>query len=204
MEKPAEVQHPVHDLIRRRWSPRAFDPRPLAPEHLASLLEAARWAPSSMNEQPWRFVVATRDDAEGFERLLGCLVPGNQVWARDAGALLLSVASLSFARGGKANRHAYHDVGLASGQLALQAVALGLALHFMAGYDAEAARERLAIPAGFDPVAAIAVGYPGDPARLSDELRSRELAPRSRRGIDEIVFGGRWDQVWQAPPASGA
>ena len=104
MENPAALDHPVHSLIERRWSPRAFADKPVDPAHLESLLEAARWAPSSFNEQPWRFIVATREDPENFQRLLDCLAPGNQEWAGKAAVLMLSVASLSFARNGKPNQ----------------------------------------------------------------------------------------------------
>ncbi len=119
MENLAALDHPVHSLIERRWSPYAFADKPVDPADLHSLLEAARWAPSSFNEQPWRFIVATRDDPEIFQRLLDCLAPANQEWAGKVPVLMLSVAALRFAKNGKPNRHALHDVGLASAMLAL-------------------------------------------------------------------------------------
>ena len=131
MENLATLDYPVHSLIEQRWSPRVFADKPVDLTDLASLLEASRWAPSSFDEQPWRFIVATKDDPALFQRLLDCLVPANQEWAGKVPVLMLSVASLSFARNGKPNRHASHDVGLASATLALQATNIGLAVHFM-------------------------------------------------------------------------
>ena len=131
MEKPAETQFPVHDLIKKRWSPRAFSDRMVAPQAVLTLLESARWAASSFNDQPWSFIVATKDDPAEYARLLGCLVEGNQSWARAAPVLILSMARLSFSGNQKPNRHAYHDVGLAVGNFLVQATALGLSVHQM-------------------------------------------------------------------------
>lgn len=193
MDKTAVTEFPIHELIARRWSPRAFSERPVEEQKLASLLEAARWAPSCYNEQPWRFFVATRDEPERHARLASCLVPGNRVWAEKAWVLALSVARLAFERTGKPNRHALHDVGLAVGGLLVQAEALGLATHQMAGFDGAKARELLWIPDGYEPVAMIAIGYRGEPELLPEELREREIAPRVRKSLEEIVFGERWD-----------
>jgi nitroreductase len=192
MDKPADTQYPIHDLLRQRWSPRAFDDRPIEPEKLRSLFEAARWAPSSNNGQPWRFIVANKDYETEWNRLLACLVEGNQKWAYRAPVLILSVASLNFEDDAKPNRHAFHDTGMAVENLVLQATALGLAAHQMAGFDVEKARVDLKIPLGYEPVAMIAVGYPGDLASLPDRLREREQQPRSRLPISEWTFSGQW------------
>jgi nitroreductase len=194
MEKPADTQYPIHDLLRQRWSPRAFDDRPIEPEKLLSLCEAARWAPSSNNEQPWRFIVANKDYETEWNRLLACLVEGNRKWAYRAPVLILSVASLNFEDDSTPNRHAFHDTGMAVENLVLQATALGLSAHQMAGFDVEKARADLKIPPGYEPVTMIAVGYPGDLASLPDRLRERELQPRSRRPISEWTFSGRWGE----------
>lgn len=191
MNKPAEPQYAINSLIEKRWSPRSFQDRAVEPEKLRSCLEAARWAASCFNEQPWRFIVALHDDEDGFGRLADCLAPGNS-WARQAGVLLMSVAATKFARSGKPNRHAFHDTGLATAQLVLQATELGLAVHQMAGFDREKAREAYSIPEDFDPVAVLAIGYGGQPDQLSDELKTRELAPRVRRSQAEFVFAGAW------------
>jgi nitroreductase len=194
MEKPADTQHPIHDLIKRRWSPRAFSDQQIEAEKLHMLLEAARWAPSSNNEQPWRFIIANKDHETEWNRLLACLVEGNRKWAYRAPVLILSVASLNFQDDSTPNRHALHDTGMAVENLVLQATALGLATHQMAGFDVEKARADLKIPSGYEPVAMIAVGYPGDLAFLPDRLRERELQPRSRQPISEWTFSGQWGE----------
>ena len=193
MKKTADVSQPVHPLIAERWSPRAFADTPLGAAEVGSLLEAARWAPSCFNAQPWRFLVATRSgDPDGFERLASCLMDGNS-WAKAAPLLILTVAESNFERNGKPNRHAWHDVGLAAENLVLQAQAMGLVTHQMAGFDAARAREVLGIPEGFEPVAMVAVGHPGDPSTLPDPLGEREAAPRERKPLTAIAFGAGWE-----------
>ena len=178
MELRTEIDHPVHDLIRRRWSPRAFADRPVEAEKLCSLLEAARWAASSYNEQPWSFLVATRDQTDVFEKMVGCLVEGNVPWASKAPVLLLSVAKLSFKRNDKPNKAAIHDLGLAAGNLVLEATVRGLSVHQMIGILPDRARELYEIPDGSDAVTGIAIGYAGDPDALPDHLKERDLAAR--------------------------
>ena len=192
MERLRDTSHAIHDLLRRRWSPRAFSDRPVEREKLLSLFEAARWAPSSNNEQPWHYIVATKDDPEEFARLLGCLVEGNQRWAKAAPVLALSVASSTFARNGKPNKHAFHDVGQAVACLTVEATSLGLFVHQMAGFVPEKARETYRISANMEPVAALALGYLGDPNSLPDELRQRELTLSPRKPVGEFVFRGTW------------
>ena len=193
MEKPADVACPIHALLQRRWSPRAFADRMVEPEQLQSLFEAARWAPSSNNEQPWHFIVGTKADPSAHDRLVACLKEGNRKWAFRAPVLILSVARLNLEDEGAPNRHAWHDTGMAALSLCLQATALGLVTHQMAGFEIEKARTDLGIPAGYEPVAMIAVGYPGDPASLPDYLRERELKPRERKAVTEFVSHGRWN-----------
>jgi nitroreductase len=192
MEKPAETQYPIHELLQRRWSPRAFSDKSVSLEQMRSLLEAARWAPSSNNEQPWTFLVATKQDQTDYDRLLNCLRPTNQLWARFAPVLAMSVAKLVFTDDGEPNRHALHDVGLAVENLVVQATALGLMVHQMAGIYPEKVRELYGIPAEYDVVAAIAIGYPGDPSILPDRFRQRESAKRSRKPIADFTFAGYW------------
>ncbi len=192
IERALEVEAPVHDLIARRRSPRAFDSnRPVPRSAILSLLEAARLPPPSFNEQPWRFLVFDGEDPAFLEQARGCLADGN-AWARAAPVLLLSVSADRWVRDGTPNRHAQHDVGLASESLAIQATAMGLGVHFMAGFDAGRARSLFGIPEGFTPMAMIAVGYPGHPDQLPQRLRERELAPRRRKAISEIAFAARW------------
>lgn len=194
MRKPASTEVPIHDLIRERWSPRAFSDKRISPEVLRSLFEAARWAPSSNNEQPWAYFVAAQEDGENFVKLAGVLVEFNANWARRAPVLALSVARLKSQRDGKPNRVALHDVGSASAQLTLEANVRGLFVHQMAGFHVEKARAAFGIPEDWEPVAAIAIGYPGDPESLPQPLRDRELAPRARKPLKEFVMSGTWGQ----------
>ncbi|MBR8839424.1 MAG: nitroreductase family protein [Stigonema ocellatum SAG 48.90 = DSM 106950] len=193
-EKLAQTQYPIHDLIRNRWSPRAFADRPVDPDKLLSLLEAARWAPSSYNHQPWSFIIATKDDATEYNRLLSILVEFNQGWAKNAPVLILAVAKIR-SDDGKENRHAFHDVGLAIENLVIQATALGLSVHQIAGFQVDSAIKEYQIPDGYAPATVIVVGYPGDPQSLPDGLRDRELAPRVRKPLQEFVFTGQWGNV---------
>lgn len=195
VSKLANTQYPIHDLLRKRRSPLAFSNLPVEPEKLNSLLEAASWAASSYNEQPWSFIVATKDNQEEFNRLLSCLAEGNQGWAQNAPVLMLSVAKLNFQKNGKENRHAFHDVGAASTSMAIQAAAMDLYLHQMAGFDVAKASEVYGIPEGYEPVAAIALGYRGDTQMLPENLQQRELAPRSRKPLNDFVFTGSWGQT---------
>ena len=193
-KRRAETSEAIHDLLSERWSPRAFDSRAVEPQKLRSLVEAARWAASSYNAQPWYFIMATKDDSENFSRVLQSFVEFNQGWAKGAPVVGLSVAGLKFENNGQPNRHAFHDVGQAMGNLALQATALGLQVHQMAGILPDKARELFSIPDGYEAVAGFALGYPGDPASLPDQLRERELAPRVRKPLNSFVFSGKWGQ----------
>lgn len=195
INKSSDTQYPIDDLLSKRWSPLAFSEKSVEPEKLRSVLEAARWAASSYNEQPWSFIVATSDNQAEFDRLLSCLAEGNQEWAHTAPVLMLSVAKLQFERNGVENRHAFHDVGAAAAQLAMQATALGLFIHQMAGFDVPLSRSVYSIPEGYEPVAAIALGYIGDPQILSEKLLQRTLAPRTRKPLENFVFSGKWNQT---------
>ncbi len=192
VEKLAETQVPIHELIQRRWSPRAFSDRPVEPAKILALFEAARWAASASNEQPWAFVVATQEDRKNFEALAGVLVDFNRAWADKAPVLILTLAHIRFEKDGKPNRYAFYDLGQAAANLSLQATALGLATHSMAGFNVEAARERFAVPEGWEPVSVIAIGYPGSPDSLSEKLRQRETAQRQRKPLEKFVFSGSW------------
>ena len=191
MQKPAPVDAPIHELISHRWSPRAFSDKPVPPQVLRSLFEAARWAPSSNNQQPWAFIVATREDQDNFAKLVGTLVEFNAAWASNAQVLAIAVSNLKFDNG-TPNRNAFYDTGAATALLSLQATAQGLFVHQMAGFDVEKAREVFSIPRDWEPVAAIALGYPGDAQALPGPLRERELAPRTRKPLNEFVMTGGW------------
>ncbi len=195
LHKPADAHHPIHDLIRERWSPRAFADRPVEHAKLHSIFEAARWAASSNNRQPWHFVIATTEHPKDHARLAATLFERNRRWAQHAPVLVLVVAQLSPQPGRELT--SLYDVGLAVGNLVTQAVALGLVTRQMGGFDASMARETLGIPEGYMPVAMIALGYPGSPAALPDDLREREAAPRTRKPLEEFVFEGHWEQAAQ-------
>jgi len=193
-EKNAITAVPVDPLIARRWSPRAFVAgRAVEREQRLALLEAARWAPSCFGDQPWRFVVCDRfDDAEAWQGLHDCLVEFNQQWAKNAPLLILATAVPNFSHNDEPNRWHQYDVGAASENLCLQAAALGLAAHQMGGFDADRARARFGIPPEVDLLAVIAVGHPGAPDELAEELRGAEQEPRSRAPLGERFFRGGW------------
>ena len=180
--------------LKDRWSPRAFADTMPSRDSLACLFEAARWAPSCYNDQPWYFVVATRDDHAKYDAMLGCLVEFNQSWASTAPVLMVSVARDRFERNEEPNRHAWFDVGLATGNLLAQAQHLGMLVHQMAGFDADQARSTLAIPEHYSPVAAAAIGYLGAPERLPEGMDEKDPATRERKSLDEFVFAGRWGE----------
>ncbi len=192
MHKPAATQYPVHELIRERWSPRAFSETAVSPEILRSLFEAARWAPSSNNEQPWAFLVGTRGDGDTFKKILGTLVEFNQTWAKHAPVLAIAVSELAFAKNRHSNRNAFYDTGAAVSRLTTEATSRELFVHQMAGFDPLKAIEDFAIPNGWEPIAVLAIGYAGDPQTLPDALRERELAPGTRKPLQEFVMSGQW------------
>ena len=193
MDKPAAPDHPIHELLVRRWSPRAFSDHLIEPDKIHSLLEAARWSASSFNEQPWSFLIATRDDEALFSKAVSCLFEANQSWAQTAPLLILTTSKKSFSHNNKPNRVYLHDLGLAIGSLSLQATAMGLALHQMAGVDVEKIRQLYDVPPDHDPITAIAVGYPGDPQQLPPKIREIEQSPRTRKSLSEFVFSGQFD-----------
>lgn len=201
---PNRPAHPIESLFQHRWSPYRFDARDVEDAKLLSCLEAARWAPSSFNEQPWRWILAARGDHEAFDQMLGCLIEANRVWARDAGVLILSVIRTHFQNNGKPNRVAMHDLGLAAAHLTLQATALGLQVHQMAGVNLSRIRAVYDIPEGFEPQTALALGYPAsdDPATDTErELEQRQSGPRTRRPLSDQVDAGAFGRA--APLVSG-
>jgi nitroreductase len=192
IEKPATTETPIHELIGKRWSSRAFSDQTVEASKIRSVLEAARWAPSSRNEQPWAFVIATRDDPENFDVLAGTLVESNRAWAHKAPVLIMTLAHTTLERDGSPNRLGLHDLGLATSNLVTQATSVGLATHQMGAFDVEAARKLFHIPAGWEPISVIAMGYPGEAEALPEAYRERELAPRRRKPLEEFVFTGDW------------
>jgi nitroreductase len=192
MNTKAKTDHPIQDLIAERWSPYAFADRPVPLNLLRSLFEAARWASSSYNEQPWSYIVATKDDPGGYARLLSCLVEGNQQWAGAAPVLAIGCTNLRFARNANPNGAALHDLGQASAYLALEATARDLAVHQMIGILPERVRELFQVPEGVQPLTGLAIGYAGEPGLLPEKMRDRDAARRPRKPQAEFVFSGRW------------
>jgi nitroreductase len=195
-ERPASGVPGVHPLIAARWSPRAFDARPIEPDKLLRIFEAARWAASSYNEQPWRFFLALAGEPHS-DRIESFLVEANG-WARKAPALLVAATATTFARNGKKNGVAIHDLGLAAATMTLQAMHEGILVHGMAGFDAGRAKAEMHMPPDWEAVAMWAMGYPGTLEGLPEPLRSRELEPRVRRPLSATVFAG---EAGQAHPA---
>jgi nitroreductase len=193
--KIAKPDHPIMDILSKRWSPYAFSDRPVAIEDVKSLFEAVRWAASSYNEQPWSYIVATKDNRVEFDRVVACLVEGNQAWANAAPVLALGCTSLKFAKNGKPNAAAVHDLGLAAGNLCAEATARGLFVHQMIGIVPEKVREVYKVPADIQPLTGIAIGYAADPATASEKFRERDLAPRTRKLLREFVFTGEWGKT---------
>lgn len=194
--KQAATDHTIHDLLAKRWSPYAFADRAVSDADLRSLFEAARWAASSYNEQPWRYIVATKANPAEFDKLLSCLVEANQVWAKAAPVLALCCTSLVFTLNNKPNAAALHDLGLASASLTLEATARGLCVHQMIGILPDRARQLYHIPDSVQPLTALAIGYVADPATLPEKIRPRDLAPRTRRPLAEFVFSGDWGSAY--------
>jgi nitroreductase len=191
-ERAAPTETSIHELIAGRWSPRAYSSKAVSREHLHAVLEAARWAPSSYNMQPWRFMVFDRHtDSGAYDKAFATLVPFNQGWNAPVPVLITALAQTLNAKG-EPNRCAPYDTGAASMSLVLQAHALGLAAHQMSGFDVNAFRETFKVPDDVEVIAMIALGHYGDAAALDDALRERESAPRARRPLSEIAFAGAW------------
>lgn len=193
LEKKARTSYPINDLLARRWSPRAFDPnRVPAKEFILSLLEASRWAPSAYNEQPWRFILATRDHPEEFAAMVSCMAPGNQRWASQASLLVVAVAALKFEHNGKDNPTAVFDLGLAVQNLLLETTSKGMFAHAMSGFDVQKVIDTYGVPQDFRPVAIIAMGYAGKLEDLPEELQAAETAMRERKQVYEFTCRGQW------------
>jgi nitroreductase len=190
VEDHRKPDHEIEPLIYRRWSPRAMSGQPLTEEELLACFEAARWAPSTYNEQEWRFLYARRGEAQWHE-FFDLLVEANQAWAKNAGVLVVVLAAKTFARNGQPNPVHLYDVGAAWQNVALQAAAMGLVGHGMSGFDYERAAKELGVPAEFAVAAMFALGHPGDPAELPEDYQKMEK-PSGRRPVKESICEGRF------------
>lgn len=191
--KEAETVYPVHKIIQQRWSPRAFSDEPVEEDLLLRIFDAARWAPSSYNEQPWRFIVATKEDPDKYEQLAKVLNEFNKKWATTAPVLILTIVKENFERTGKPNRVAEHDLGAAMSYLTFEATANDLFVHQMAGIQPEKANEVYDIPDGFRPLTMAALGYLGETERLPENLARKERGERTRKPLQDLVFNGEWN-----------
>ncbi len=194
MEQRNDTRYPVHEVITQRWSPYGFSDRAVRREDVLSVFEAASWAASSFNEQPWRFMLATKENPAEFEKMLGCLVEANQGWAKVVPVLSIGITKSTFTRNDKPNRVALHDLGLAAANLTFEATARGLCVHQMGGVDREKTREVYNVPDGYEVQTAIAIGYAADPQDVPEALRERDAGPRTRRPLTETVFGGTFGE----------
>lgn len=193
-QKTAVTSVDIHELIANRWSPRALDPnKPVSHDDLLALLEAARWASSCFNDQPWRFIVCDKNsDLESWATALDTLAEKNRLWAKNAPVLILAVAMANFTHNGSPNRWAIYDTGAASANLSLQAQALGLVLHQMGGFDADKARTVFELPTDSTPMAMLAVGYQAEADILDEVFQAAETAERSRASLAERFYAGKW------------
>lgn len=185
MIKEAKVNYPVHELISKRWSARSFSKEPVTKETVLTLIEAASWAPSSVNEQPWEYYYSFKGTA-GFDKMLACLSTGNQIWVKDAPVLLLCLSHKNFAKSGEPNRHYMHDAGLANANLLTQALSMNIYCHILGGFDTEKTIESFHVPEHIEAVCFITLGYLGNPEKLDEPFKTREVTPRTRKIIEEI------------------
>lgn len=188
MKPKITPEYPINKLISKRWSPRAFDNTSLSHDQMNQLFEAMRWAPSSFNEQPWKVIYAIRSEESNFNKLLGCLGEWNQNWAKTAGALILTITKNTFNLDNSENKHAWHDIGLAIGNLSLQATDMGIYLHQMGGIERDVIKSTFDIHEGYTPVTGIALGYPGDINQIPEDIQEDELKAQERKSIAEFAF----------------
>jgi nitroreductase len=185
--KPAKTEHPINALIAKRWSARAFSTRPVDRSKLLSILEAARWAPSSRNEQPWRYIVFTNDNPEKLKKAQSVLKDINN-YAKRAPILICAITKKTYSDNGNYNRLHFHDLGAANENMFLEAFNQGLIMHEMGGFDVQKAREVFNIPEDFEVGIMIAIGYQDIHQVLPESLRQKAYLPRERKPLSEIAF----------------
>ncbi len=192
MNRTAPTEHPIHSLLRQRWSPYAFDPdRTVSQSDLQALFEAARWAMSSYNAQPWRYIVGVRErNPEVWEQVHSVLVEGNQPWAKNAPVLALGVVEHHFEHNDKDNKAAVHDLGAASASLTFEATARGLSVHQMIGIEPDKAREVFDLRGSLEPLTGLAIGYVGDASVVSQDYAERDSNDRERKPLDDLIIRG--------------
>lgn len=186
--KIAKTKYNILNLIKNRWSPRAFNDKEIDDEMIFQIIEAASWAASAMNEQPWRYIIAQKKNKDKFEKVLNCLSDGNKIWAKNAACLIVSLANKYYTQDKIPNRTYFHDTGLANANLIIEALNNNIYTHPMGGFSAEKIINTFNLPAELEPVIVLALGYLGDPETLPEDLKKRELAPRTRKPLNEIII----------------
>jgi len=190
--KVASVDYPVHELICARWSARAFSDQQIEEEVIKTCVEAARWAPSSMNEQPWKYLVTQKHKEGDYQKIWECLNQGNKPWTQKAQVLIVVLAEKNIKSTGMQNAYALHDVGAANMNLLLQATSMGLLGHMMGGFHAENLIQALGIPDHLMPVLIMALGYPDKPDVLEEPFYTREITPRTRKPLENSLIWDSW------------
>lgn len=196
MNKLAKTKYGIHFLLESRWSPRAFRDENIEKEKLQRMFEAAQWAPSSMNEQPWKFIVGEKG-TDSYNKIFESLADFNKRWAKNAPVLVVSLAKKNFTHDGRENFHFLYDTGQAVAHMTFQAMYEGLYVHQMGGFNFEILKYGFSIPEEFYIVTVIAIGYLGKSEMLEDDLKSRELADRERKDIGEIFYVDRFGNSWE-------
>ncbi len=193
MIKPLiETKHELPDGIRLRWSGRAFDRRPVEQDKVERMFEAVRWAASSYNDQPWKFIVVDDSTTAARSKVLDCIYDTNRIWAKDAPMFIVTIVRKDSTVTGLENKHAWHDMGLAIGNLSFIATEEGLNMHQMGGFDAAMATELFELPESYEPVSIIAIGYRKSPEDLPELLQQKEVAAQQRKPLEDFVFKGEW------------
>ena len=192
MNKPANTNLDIIDPIKNRWSPRAFSEKEIDNDTLTRIFEAARWAPSSMNEQPWSFIFVRNSDENNFNKVVNSLMETNKEWASKVPLLIVTIIKTFYSRNESANKVAMYDVGQAAAYLSLQASAEGIFVHQMGGFDKAELKKSMELPDGYEPVTVIAAGYAGNPETLPEKFKKREFAERERQPLNEFVFESEW------------
>ena len=188
------VEHNVIEPIAKRWSPRAFADKPIDSKILNTLFEAARWTASAFNEQPWRFIVATKENSEHYQKVLSCANEWNQKWSKLAPVLAITIAKTNYSHNAQPNKHAHYDLGAAVTALSLEATAHDIYVHQMAGILPDKAKEIFSIPDGYEVASMLAIGYLGDIENLPEEFHKGETRERTRKPLTELVFSGTFGE----------
>jgi len=196
MNKLAKTKYGIHFLLESRWSPRAFREDAVEKDKLQRIVEAAQWSPSSINEQPWRFILGEKGN-ETYDKIFEGLAESNKRWAKNAPVLMVSLSKKYFSHKQAENFHFMYDTGQSVAHMTFQAMHEGLYVHQMGGFNFEVIKNNFNVPEEYYIVSVIAVGYLGRPEILDDDLKEREMADRVRKDLSEIIFAGNFGKSWE-------